>query len=115
MSVKCPSCGFESPESAEWCDMCKEPLKKKKGAAHVDELKKLPPEKVLERLPEELRKDLAREEKLPAWSPWFRPLAYAFLMLMVGLLLTVAIYTATRLRDTGQGKESPRQTFSHQN
>jgi hypothetical protein len=112
MSVKCPACGFESPDSAEWCDFCKEPLKKKKGAALIDELKKLPPEKVLERLPQELRKDLSREEKLPAWSPWFRPMAYAFLLLMVGLLVAAAILTATRSRDAGQGSGGSRQSIS---
>ncbi len=29
MGVKCPSCGFESPAEAAWCDFCKEPFRKK--------------------------------------------------------------------------------------
>lgn len=31
MSVKCPSCGFDSPESAQWCDFCKEPFRRKEA------------------------------------------------------------------------------------
>ncbi|MCX5788147.1 MAG: hypothetical protein NTX64_06515 [Elusimicrobia bacterium] len=29
--MKCPACGFDSPEGAEWCDFCKEPFRKKKA------------------------------------------------------------------------------------
>ena len=27
--MKCPACGFDSPEGAQWCDFCKEPFFKK--------------------------------------------------------------------------------------
>jgi hypothetical protein len=26
--MKCPACGFETPDSQAWCDFCKEPFKK---------------------------------------------------------------------------------------
>src|SRR5262245_21735922 len=29
MAVKCPACGFDSPDAAQWCDFCKEPFAKK--------------------------------------------------------------------------------------
>ena len=31
MSLKCPSCGFDSPEGAKWCDFCKEPFRRKEA------------------------------------------------------------------------------------
>src|SRR5258705_162095 len=57
MSLKCPACGFDSPEGAAFCDMCKEPFKKKGSAAVVDEMKKLTPEEPLKRVADELAKD----------------------------------------------------------
>lgn len=29
VSVKCPTCRFESPDGAEWCEFCKEPFRRK--------------------------------------------------------------------------------------
>lgn len=31
--MKCPACGFETPDEQAWCDFCKEPLRKRKPAA----------------------------------------------------------------------------------
>lgn len=27
--MKCPACGFDSPDDAAWCDFCKEPFRKR--------------------------------------------------------------------------------------
>ncbi|MFA6003998.1 MAG: hypothetical protein WC881_08010 [Elusimicrobiota bacterium] len=37
MDIKCPACGFTSPESAQWCDFCKEPFNKKRAVPAVKE------------------------------------------------------------------------------
>ena len=30
--MKCPACGFDSPDDAGWCDLCKEPFRRKAAA-----------------------------------------------------------------------------------
>jgi hypothetical protein len=76
MSVKCPSCGFDSPEGALFCDFCKEPFAKKKKA---DPLAGLSTEEIL-------KKDLPPRAEPPAW---LRPLAWTFLALILAVAAVV--------------------------
>jgi len=43
--VKCPACGFESPDPAQWCDFCKEPLRRERRAAPAPDQKAGEPKK----------------------------------------------------------------------
>jgi uncharacterized Zn finger protein (UPF0148 family) len=107
MSVKCPACGFDSPDGALFCDMCKEPFKKKGAAAVVDELKKLTPEERLKRVADELAKDKEREEQLPYLPPNFRYIAWGFLGLMVLSGLIGAAMLFARYNDNKRGEDLP--------
>ncbi|MBI3552613.1 MAG: hypothetical protein HY077_08840 [Elusimicrobia bacterium] len=103
MSVKCPACGFDSPDGALFCDFCKEPFKKKAPAKvsdseAVQELKKLPPEELIKRVPEELLKELAKEEQLPKLPPYFRALSWAFFGLWVVLGMILAALALSRYK-----------------
>ena len=40
--MKCPACGFETPDTQAWCDFCKEPFRKKQDPAKNQESVKLP-------------------------------------------------------------------------
>jgi uncharacterized Zn finger protein (UPF0148 family) len=95
VSVKCPACGFDSPDGAVFCDFCKEPFGKAKKAAPQtpDELAGLTKEQ-LENLAADklLKKDLQDKPKTPAW---LRPLAWTFLAVM----LVVAGVTLKNLLD----------------
>lgn len=81
MSVKCPSCGFESADGAQWCDMCKQPFNKARPAAAQavkdppkapEDLKKAPADELLKKLASE-------EQKVPPVPPWARMAAWVFL------------------------------------
>jgi hypothetical protein len=130
MSVKCKACGFDSADGADWCEMCKEPFHKKlpakpaaaaaapaakppaqnladaQAAAEFAALKKLTPEELLKRIPEELQRDPS--EKIPTVPPWFRMAAYAFLFGLA--ILTVGLVAMTLMRSPRAG---PTQTISH--
>jgi hypothetical protein len=83
MSVKCPSCGFDSPAEAAWCDLCKHPfLKKRPPSPPADPLAGLTKEQLLELPAEQL---LRAEEKpaVPPMPPWMRPLAWGFLAVLL--------------------------------
>jgi uncharacterized membrane protein YvbJ len=77
MRVKCPSCGFESAEGAQWCDMCKQPFNKAKPVTPDDFLKKLASE----------------EQKVPPVPAWARMAAWVFLGIWVifGFILMGAL------------------------
>lgn len=102
MSVKCPSCGFDSPDGAQWCDFCKEPFKKKERppATGATSPAAAPPStpaapktqtpssspKNIEELPQEVRAKIQTllaapddREKVPAIPNWFRALAWLFM------------------------------------
>ncbi len=95
MAVKCPACGFDSPDGASWCDFCKEPFRKKKTAApqarperksiSLEEL----PKEALERLPLELLPG-QDGEKVPSAPPWFRTAAWVVLLSILLVVLTMA-------------------------
>lgn len=116
MSVKCPACGFDSPDEAKWCDFCKEPFRKKTtDAAPAEEpappapaaqpkrpsLKyyqpvpaKQPPAASPAPAPSVPAIELKDDEKVPAVPPWFRYAAWAFLGVWVvaGMILAGIFY-----------------------
>ena len=120
MSRKCPACGFDSEDAAAWCDFCKEPFEKKAKskpqpsapqpaaaapapapAVDIAELKKLPPEELLKRLPAELSKDVSADNALPKVPPWFKPMAYVFVAVLTALtagLIAVTVMKASQAR-----------------
>jgi hypothetical protein len=105
MSLRCPSCKFESPDGALYCDFCKEPfVKKVKKAASppapllADPLAGIPPEKVLDMPAADLLKaDLPKTVEGP---PWLRPLAWIFLVvwLVAGSLILRSTYRSYQVR-----------------
>jgi putative endonuclease len=34
--LKCPKCGFDSPDERSWCDLCGEPFRKEKSSIWLD-------------------------------------------------------------------------------
>ncbi len=123
MSVKCPACGFDSPDEALYCDFCKEPFKKhaatKAPAAQAQppqtapaaqELTKLSPEELFKRLPTELLKD-AEQEKLPTWPQWFRVFAWLFLgaWLMLAIGASLMLFMRGGAKAPSGGESQPQQ------
>lgn len=97
MSVRCPACGFDSPDEARWCDFCKEPFRKKEAPAAAapppaaaaprplapePEPRPAPePSQPVDPRVEQLAKQLSVTGdglKLPALPPYFKYLAWAF-------------------------------------
>jgi len=72
--VKCPACGFETPDEQAWCDFCKEPLRKRRPAAApaaaAPQGESVPPAKTVP-VPDEVWKKLmsVRAEGTPASAP----------------------------------------------
>lgn len=89
MKVRCPACGFESVEGAQWCEFCKEPFVKK---PKTDDL---PIDPRLLQDDETIRKFLA-SDRLPnvAFSPFARQLAIGMLgfFLIAGLIGSIFIF-----------------------
>ena len=104
--MKCPACGFETPDGQAWCDFCKHPFRPKAGKGSVD--KDVPSKKSTPLSPDILRKlhhvkaeasgqvkggippefaHLDAGEKIPAVPPLARTLAWG--ILAVVLLWTV--------------------------
>ncbi len=98
--VKCPACGFESPEGAQWCDFCKEPFNKKPKPAPAPAVAspplKLPPpplpsasQDVAAGIPPEFA-GLDTGGKIPVAPPWFK---YAGLALL-GIWILCMVWMA---------------------
>jgi hypothetical protein len=103
--MKCPSCGFDSPEGASWCDFCKHPFKREKSAparapsapSSEPRIKKLIedlPDEVRAKLPAHLEAAAAEEEQVRGVSREVRLMAWAFFgfwfllfMIAAGMLL----------------------------
>ena len=98
--MKCPACGFESPEGALWCDFCKEPFKKKAAPApSPDQEPRLGPE-ALKLTPEELA-FLDDSGKIPSLPPWVRYAAWA----LVGIWLVWGLIAGALLLRRRQARE----------
>jgi len=108
MALKCPACGFESAEGAQWCDFCKEPFAKKRPQAASPaapapaapapvpiSLEGLPPEAV-EKLSAGLTPD--QEEKLPLAPRWLRPLALAFVGIVLFSTALLSLLVVMKMR-----------------
>ena len=108
--MKCPACGFETPDTQPWCDFCKEPFRHAQAKPeHVPpsiqpsteslpgaSVKDMPEEKVFE-----LLKLDAQQERIPPASPAARYLAWAFLAL-VSLMLLLLSFIAIRKAQRGE-------------
>ena len=105
MSVRCPSCGFESAQDSAWCDFCKEPFIKGKKAAPEQPPAPVPPqpklskEELLAKVPAELIAS-EDEEKIPVIPKWVRIICWIFLgvWFMWAMILGGIIYGRYRAR-----------------
>jgi len=92
--MKCPACGFESPDGAEWCDLCKEPFRKK-----APKPPPAPPAPAPVRTEADPKGDpvaalsglagLGDGERIPVLPGWVRAIAWGFLALWALLALVV--------------------------
>lgn len=97
MSIRCPACGFESPDNSKWCDFCKESF-----------VRKPKPDDVIKPVDDEaIRKALAEDRlTVVAFSPLARNLAIGFLGFMLFCALVMAVLLLTTVRTyNGPGKE----------
>jgi hypothetical protein len=90
--VKCPACGFDSPDSAQWCDLCKEPFRKPRAAAGPaakpdPEGARKAPEPAAAIPPEFLALDTGG--KVPSAPRWFRYAAWGSLVVWLIVLMTL--------------------------
>ncbi len=96
--MKCPSCGFDSPDDAPYCDLCKEPFRRPARRAPAPAAPAVPapaagarelPPAVAAQLDEQLA--LAQgQDKLPAAPPWLKTFAWVFLGIWLATGLVVA-------------------------
>ncbi|MBI4424452.1 MAG: hypothetical protein HY554_12020 [Elusimicrobia bacterium] len=99
--MKCPACGFDSPDDAGWCEFCKEPFRKKGPARPPAAPPAAGPKPSTNGAsgvgPEFAHLDSG--ENIPILPPWLRPAAWAFLALwlLCGLVL-LGYYLGTRAR-----------------
>ena len=79
--MKCPACGFDSPDEAGWCDFCKEPFRKRAPAptpASGAPLAQTAPPPQANGVHIDLTK-LDAGERIPVVAPALRYAAWAFL------------------------------------
>ena len=120
MSVRCPSCGFESAQDSAWCDFCKEHFTKGKKAAPAPPPAAPPPaaapaqpklskEELLAKVPAELIAS-EDEEKIPVIPKWVRILCWIFLgvWFLWGMILGGIIYGRYKARHGDASAASPR-------
>ena len=85
--MKCPACGFDSADGAQWCDFCKEPFNKKKAPQPVPASPTPAPGPLLPKGAEALIPPefvgLDAGEKVPTLPRWVRPAAWAIVALWV--------------------------------
>ncbi|HAM36244.1 MAG TPA: hypothetical protein DEB40_12685 [Elusimicrobia bacterium] len=91
--VKCPACGFESPDSAQWCDFCKEPFRK---ASKKEPSIQPPPEKPkIEAVPNGQIPphflDMDTGGNIPVLPSWVRYAAWA--VLGAWLIAMITLFT----------------------
>lgn len=113
--MKCPACGFDSPEGAQWCDFCKEPFRRKPepapaappapapGAAPAVPASPPPPKangaESSSPIPEEFS-HLDPGERMPVVPPYLRYAAWLFLALwLAAAILVVGYWTGKSVKD----------------
>ena len=105
--VRCPACGFDSPDSAQWCDFCKEPFRQARPpAANPEGVRKaLEPGQGIP--PEFLALDTGG--KVPAAPRWLRYAAWSTLAawLIVIMALMAAFMAKQRSSRTAQQPDQP--------
>ena len=95
--VRCPACGFESPDAARWCDFCKEPFLKKPApppTPGTPPAAPAPDKEVLAKAAEDpaLARQLLRldQEQIPAAPGWLRWAAWSLLGAVVIIAMVLA-------------------------
>ena len=126
--MKCPACGFETPDSQGWCDFCKEPFRRSAQPEPAARKEPVPasPERPSETPPSapsvpvdpasagnlssEKIFDLLRldsQERVPTAPPSARYLAWAFLAVMSLVLLASILLAARKAKRTGRPPIEP--------
>ncbi|MFH2204099.1 MAG: hypothetical protein ABIJ96_13345 [Elusimicrobiota bacterium] len=112
--MKCPACGFETPDAQHWCDFCKEPFRKKEEprAVPAQPPVKIAPE-LLSKLAEVKKEACSVKDaggippefahldtggKIEGFSPFLRSLAYGFLAFCILLMVVVGFLAMSRER-----------------
>lgn len=116
--MKCPACGFETPDAQGWCDFCKEPFKRPAKAEPAPPppppappkepapAKEAKPPMSDEEIFALLRKDTASER--PAPSPFnTRYLAWGFFGLVVFWMVVMSFFLVQKGRRMQEGGVSP--------
>ncbi|MCX5794470.1 MAG: hypothetical protein NTY77_03095 [Elusimicrobia bacterium] len=83
--VRCPACGCESPDSAQWCDLCKEPFRRGRPAA-APAANPAPAGEPKTGIPPEFLA-LDTGGKIPAAPPWLRYAAWSVVAACVILIM----------------------------
>ena len=108
--MKCPACGFDSPDDAAWCDFCKEPFRKGPPPPRLSPPATPPvPEGKRNGAPPAEFAHLDPGERIPTMPPWVRLAAWAFVgfwfvwgMVLLGFYLGKQRLAGDRRRpDTG--------------
>lgn len=100
MGLRCPACGFESPDGAQWCDFCKEPFRAQEAAPPAGT--RPPPDKeagtALPLDPREIEKALAQDwaRKTPSAPKGLRLAAIVFLLAWILAGTTAALVLLLR-------------------
>ena len=115
MGLKCPSCSFDSPDDALYCDFCKEPFRKKPAVkpavapipkttqapamaqdqAEILEIAKKLSKGTLDKIPPELS---TLEEKIPTLPPWLSTVTWIFLAVCLISAMIMGAMTYQRYR-----------------
>ena len=109
--VRCPACGFESPDAAQWCDFCKEPFRKPRPAAAPapaptpTPIRQQEPDQEFEAgiPPEFLGLDAGGE--VPVLPPWVRYAAWS--TLCAAAIALAALLTAYLSRQNERAQDAP--------
>jgi hypothetical protein len=99
--AKCPACGFESPDPAQWCDLCKEPFRNAPPAADPEGARKALPGQGIP--PEFLALDTGG--KIPHAPPWLRYAAWS--ILAAWFVVVMALLGAYLSRQDAQQQGRP--------
>lgn len=94
--VKCPACGCETPDSAQWCGFCKEPFRKasRPASAGPSPAAQIKAEDPWTAIPPEFRA-LDTGGNIPALPAWCRYAAWAaFGAWIIAMMTLLGFYLA---------------------